>query len=108
MIQEAIRHYKHGITHDIFKEPVTTYAKLAIESMEEVEQYRALGTVEELKEAREKQIPKKPTVGDFMNFYHCPNCGEHFDCDEEYYLENGEWHYCGKCGQKLDWSEEDD
>ena len=30
--------------------------KFAIECMEELEQYRALGTVEELKEAREKQI----------------------------------------------------
>jgi hypothetical protein len=35
---------------------------VAIQALEEVEQYRALGTVEELKEAREKQIPKKPNV----------------------------------------------
>ncbi len=51
--QEAIKHYRYGITHDIYKEPVTTYAKLSIQALEEVEQYRALGTVEELKEARE-------------------------------------------------------
>jgi hypothetical protein len=33
-VQEAINHFKHGISHDIFKEPVTTYAKLAVEALE--------------------------------------------------------------------------
>lgn len=33
-IQSAINYYKHGISHDIFKEPVRSYAKLAIEAME--------------------------------------------------------------------------
>lgn len=58
-------------------------------------------------EALGKQIPKKPipTEPVFMCYKKCPNCNETFDCDEEYYLENGEWSYCGKCGQKLDWGE---
>ena len=34
--------------------------QIIIQALEEVEQYRALGTVEELKEAREKQVAKKP------------------------------------------------
>lgn len=33
-IQDAINHFKYGISHDIFKEPVTTYAKMAIEALE--------------------------------------------------------------------------
>lgn len=33
-IKDAINHFKYGISHDIFKEPVTTYAKLAIEALE--------------------------------------------------------------------------
>ena len=33
-IQSAINYYKHGISHDIFKEPMTSYAKLAIEALE--------------------------------------------------------------------------
>lgn len=41
MTEQAINHYKHGISHDIFKEPVTTYAQLSINALE-------------------KQIPKKP------------------------------------------------
>ena len=56
-------------------------------------------------EAIEKQIPKKPIVIDFTNLPACPNCKQLFDADEEYYLENGEWRYCGKCGQKMDWSD---
>ena len=33
-IKEAIAHFKYGISHDIFKEPVTSYAKLAVEALE--------------------------------------------------------------------------
>ena len=33
-IKEAISHFKYGVSHDIFKEPVTTYAKLAISALE--------------------------------------------------------------------------
>lgn len=29
-IDEAINYYKYGISHDIFSEPVISYAKLAI------------------------------------------------------------------------------
>lgn len=29
LIDEAIAHFDYGVTHDIFSEPVTTYAKLA-------------------------------------------------------------------------------
>lgn len=33
-IESAIAHFKYGITHDIFKEPVTSYAKMAVEALE--------------------------------------------------------------------------
>ena len=33
-IQNAIDYYKYGISHDIFKEPVTSYARLAVEALE--------------------------------------------------------------------------
>jgi hypothetical protein len=33
-IQDAINHFKYGISHDIFKEPVTSYAKLAVQALE--------------------------------------------------------------------------
>ena len=39
---EAIRHFEYGITHDIFKEPVTSYAKIAIAALKEQEEYEGL------------------------------------------------------------------
>lgn len=35
-IQDAINHFKYGITHDIFSEPVTSYAKMAVEALEKM------------------------------------------------------------------------
>lgn len=79
------------------------------QALEEIKLYRALGTVEELKEAREKQVAKKPIIWENKSYeapvpnddwgYECPCCGNR-DID---YPE----HHC-ECGQALDWSEEDD
>lgn len=33
-IEDAINHFKYGISHDIFSEPVTSYAKMAVEALE--------------------------------------------------------------------------
>jgi hypothetical protein len=85
---------------------------IAIECMEELEQYRALGTVEELKEAREKQVAKKPIEYE-DKYYACPRCeGIVMYKWDEYptKLKSKKYGlpYCLGCGQKLDWSEEDD
>lgn len=81
----------------------------------ELKQYRALGTVEELKEAKEKQIPQTPCIeGDGYADGHlvydtwiCPNCEEHYEIDYD------DYDYCPKCGQAInksviEGSEEDD
>ena len=94
-----------SLTQKSFKEAID----IAIQSIQEVEQYRALGTVEELKEAREKQVAKKPTefnaitngrfyALDFM----CPSCNE-ANIGNPYTPK-----YCKHCGQALKWGEEDD
>lgn len=77
-----------------------------IQALEEVEQYRALGTVEGLKEAREKQVAKKVIVEDDGDSLLCPSCGLELmgsitDYDHDPY-------YCFECGQALKWGEEDD
>lgn len=41
--------------------------KVAIKALEEVQQYRAIGTVEECREATEKQRAKKPLGGADVN-----------------------------------------
>ena len=33
-VEDAINYFKYGISHDIFEEPVITYAKMAIEALE--------------------------------------------------------------------------
>ena len=59
---------------------------------EEVEQYRALGTVEELKEAREKQRAKKPIETEHLNClnYECPICEGGLYHEQQYYDECGQ------------------
>ena len=33
LVKQAISHFSYGVSRDIFSEPVTTYAKLAIEAL---------------------------------------------------------------------------
>jgi hypothetical protein len=61
----------------------------------------------------EKQIPKKPfkTMDENNPYYKympwcCPCCKETLYEDTEW--GNQEFAYCTDCGQKLDWSDEDD
>ena len=76
----------------------------AITALEEIQQYRAIGTVEECREAAEKQIPKTPDYeGDGYADGHmvydtwiCPNCGEYYEVDHD------DYRYCPNCGQALD------
>lgn len=37
--EEAIQHFEYGISHDIFAEPVTSYAKMAIDALREQPQW---------------------------------------------------------------------
>ena len=74
------------------------------EWLEELKQYRAIGTPEECRAAIEKHIPKKPVemkpTDKLLNgYFACPMCGGWVGMDE-YSNE-----YCGCCGQKLDWSD---
>lgn len=88
----------------------------AIQALEEVQQYRQFGTVEECREAVEKQTAKKPEFVDtrFMNngkhisdgcqlqnCYKCPNCNQHI-----FHVWDDEL-YCKYCGQLLDWSDDE-
>lgn len=70
----------------------------------ELEQYTAIGTPEECREAVEKQKAKKPIIinnGTMLNFK-CPRCEI-----ERIVGRNAREDYCGECGQKLDWGDEE-
>ena len=58
--------------------------------VEELTEYRAIGTVEEFQTLKQKSVPKKPIIQGLGQRY-CPVCkcggADHF--------------YCTRCGQKL-------
>ena len=72
--------------------------RAAMDALEELQHYRAIGTVEELQKIKEKITPSKSFVKEFLGekYYQCPVC-----C---WMLTHGE-KYCNNCGQALDWSE---
>lgn len=57
------------------------------------DEYRAIGTVEECRNAVERMKPKKKVM-EMVKSVKCANCGS--GC-----IDN----YCSKCGQAIDWSE---
>lgn len=77
--------------------------------VEELKQYRAIGTPEECRAAAEKQTARRPDYeGDGYADGHlvydtwiCPCCGKHYEVDYDNY------NYCPDCGQKIDWSDEE-
>lgn len=75
---------------------------MAIQALEEVQQYRAIGTVEECRAAVEKQKTRKPhkNVEKFGGVW-CA-CGKYLG--KGYFVDKPT--YCSDCGQKIDWSDE--
>ena len=89
--------------------------EMAINALEEVQKYRAIGTPEECRAAVEKQTAKKIVrrkatdedvengLRDFITIkgmiFRCPTCGCCIAVDG---MES-----CWKCGQILDWSDEE-
>ena len=71
-----------------------------------IDDYSKIGTVEELKEAKEKQIPKKPTEINeiaYGKFYRIDfMCPS---CDTSNIENPYKPNFCKHCGQKLDWKE---
>ena len=73
-------------------------------ALEEIQQYRAIGTPEECKIAVEKQRPKKPiNPDDDYGTFKCPNCNGLIFTEDRFETHK----YCLLCGQKLDWRDEE-
>ena len=74
--------------------------ELAIKALEEIQQYRSIGTVEECRDAIEKQIPKE--WGDFAEILEvitCPVCLTEWNVIDN---DTERFNYCPKCGQRLE------
>ena len=72
----------------------------AIKALEEIQQYRGLGTVDELREAMEKQRAKKPANVE-EDYFVCPRCGTFITALDDFSTHK----YCLNCGQCIGWPE---
>ena len=74
---------------------VKAYEK-AIHALEELQQYRAIGTIDEFKALKEKNEPKELAEHNFqdeVHYYLCPSCRSIVSCNQN---------YCDECGQALE------
>lgn len=86
-IEDAITHFKYGISHDIFSEPVTTYARMAVEALKKQNPMEHHHTV-----------VGECSGGEKMRTSICPNClGCIITVAEEFPR------FCDWCGQAIDW-----
>lgn len=94
---DLIKRIKIEETHERYVDRHKAF-DTAIKALEEIQQYRALGTLEELREAREKQVPKKLEIGNDNGNPRkcCARCG----C-----FVHPASRYCSKCGQAIDWEQ---
>lgn len=107
---EAVKEFQQNIDLPFGSNVSKEAAKMAIQALEEVQKYREIGSIEECRASREKQIPKNPTYdgdgyapdGTFVwDEWICPCCGTRYEVDYD------EHDFCPNCGQKIDWSDEE-
>lgn len=118
---EAIKKVKEfGLYHAIGDLPYSTLTvkafEMAIKALDEIQQYREIGTVEECRAAVEKQNVKPVCMRErgihekfIIKEYFCPQCGVPLNvADESNNFKTLKWIFCFTCGQKLDWSDYND
>lgn len=108
-----------GVPVPLTKEELADACKMAIKALEEVQQYRAIGTPEECRAAVEKQTAKRALhqgCYDKNGEWHewngingkpyelCPSCSVNLCCETPLDIKPK---YCKNCGQKLDWRNEE-
>lgn len=91
---------------------VAKATRVAIKALEEVQQYRAIGTVEECRASAVKQTAKNPifshNLSDTLSVFRC-GCGNTIKVSHDMGImnNNNAPNYCSKCGCRLDWSDEE-
>lgn len=94
-LEEVQEYHATGRTPSMVRALQTAYVR----TKKRLDEYIAIGTPEQCREAVEKQTGKKPTavLGIFGGTENeCKNCGNDVRYRDE---------YCRWCGQKLDWSD---
>lgn len=101
-IQKSIDYFEKKLQQGVSK-CRRRYYKTVISAMQELQQYRQIGTLEECREAVENQKAKKPEFDKPLMILGCPSCGYYLqkvidDDSTEGFIPN----YCSNCGQKID------
>lgn len=101
--KEALKMFKAIIMAELDRIPyhydvvLDDYVYDSTSKVDEILQFNKI-----VSKALKKQIPKKPIYG--AANIKCPNCGATL----LYYFHLFKIDYCDECGQRLDWSEEND
>lgn len=90
---EEVQQYRTIGTPEELQEMKKDFA----EALSDWRQYRKVGTLEECRAAVEKQTAKRPRI--MGNAMICPSCPRCFKSDNSA--------YCPSCGQKLKWEDEE-
>lgn len=74
----------------------TDMARIVISAMQDLQEYKQLGTLEEVREVVERQHAKKPSLmlGIYGRVYECKECGNELEMYSK---------YCPFCGQPKNW-----
>lgn len=70
--------------------------EMAIKALEEIQEYKKIGTVEECRKAMKKQERKRNIKGkifESLGYYQCPTCGGLLMRNEK---------FCSECGQAIE------
>lgn len=127
-LEEALEREKEteGTEDTVIWHMVGNDYKCVINAIEEIQQYRAIGTVEECREARERQRGKKPILcmnevsgmfvdyadghGEYKtqmnNWWRCPCCNEVVGqrvIAHNHIHDQRKKKFCEKCGQAISW-----
>lgn len=92
--------------------PLGQAAFVGIEAIKNLQKYQEIGTVEECRDARERQRAKKPefelNLSDYTSRFIC-ECGKRIIVkhDSGVMNNNDAPNYCSNCGRKFDWSDTD-
>lgn len=126
MTEKLIRNEQEAIECLKKNKPTSGYymlqesVEMAIQALEEIQKYRAIGTIEEFMALKEKNEPKKIAhqgcydADGVLHIWNgvngvpydlCPNCEINLCTDGMFGGNKNGMKYCKNCGQKLDWSE---
>lgn len=102
---KEIQQYRAIGTVEQLKDMKQNYA----EALSDWRQYRKIGTVEECREARERRRAKKPNIitgkTEKDKLACCPICESNLDWTYDGFWRKGNPKYCFNCGQAIDWSD---